>query len=129
MAADEFESQRILKCELGSVALRRTRWLLKHFNELIDDSRKRETDEYTYVALSDGTIAMHADTWVKVIKYIYENLDYTRREIMRLYFMEGKEWWKITAELNISRPIFYRGTNDIVYLTTIAAAQAGLVSI
>lgn len=81
------------------------------------------------VVLRDGTIVYRPCEWLRIMKYIYENIPVSDSRLMQMYFFDGQPWAEVIAELEIDKDTFYRRRDKIISLVSIAAAQAGLVEI
>jgi hypothetical protein len=90
---------------------------------------ENEMSDVKVVILHDGTIVHSPCEWLRIIKYVYENISVSDSRLMQMYFFDGQPWAEVIAELEINKDTFYRRRDKIVSLVSIAAAQAGLVEI
>lgn len=88
-----------------------------------------EMSDVKVVVLRDGTIIYRPCEWLRIMKYIYENIPVSDSRLMQMYFFDGQPWAEVIAELEIDKDTFYRRRDKIISLVSIAAAQAGLVEI
>lgn len=114
---------------VGDDAIKTVKFMLKQYAKMPDKIEHNDEGDFDYVKTSDGYIILNPRPWINAIKYIYENLPEQDRKIMEMYYFKSVMWFNITAELDIPKDYFYRRANRILYLTTLAAVQAGLVKI
>lgn len=94
------------------------------YNEAVN-----EMSDVKVVILHDGTIIHRPCEWLRIIKYIYENVSVSDSRLMQMCFFDRQPWAEVIAELEINKDTFYRRRDIIISWVSIAAAQAGLVEI
>lgn len=86
----------------------------------------RAADELHAVRLSDGFVVYRPETWIRVIKKVYNDCPAFERDVMQTYF-DGHGAEETGEMYYLSDKMVYYNRNEFLSFAVAAACQAGLV--
>lgn len=89
----------------------------------------RNLTEIQSITLSDGTVILHPERWLQVIRATYDNQDKLGKKVLKMRFWYGWTYAKTHMTLHISQAHYYVIMDRAMGFAVAAACQLGLVKV